>query len=366
MRVLTSLILAAGLTGAAAAQDNYSHEVLYGALDTPWALAVLPDGDILITEKTGALRWMDDGEMRSEPVSGVPASLYSGQGGLMDIALHPEFESNGWVYLTWSEGTPRDNALKLGRGRFENGALVGFEEIFADQPRRRTDVHYGARLVFLEDNSILLGSGDGFDFREQAQVPENHLGTYIRLADDGTPFPAEVENGAPGVYSYGHRNPQAVVRDPETGIIYSHEHGPRGGDEINILVPGANYGWPIASFGLDYTGAIVTPFETYPGMTDPLHHWTPSIAPAGMAFYDGAMFPEWQGDLIVSALIAGDAGTPGGHLRIVDLQDGAVVGETIILGELEARLRDVRVAPDGSLLVLEDAPDGRLIRVYRD
>jgi glucose/arabinose dehydrogenase len=156
------------------------------------------------------------------------------------------------------------------------------------------------------------------------------------------------------------------VRDPLTGTVYAHEHGPRGGDEINILTAGANYGWPITSYGIDYTGAIVTPFETYPGVTDPIHYWTPSIAPAGMAIYRGEMFPEWEGDLIVSALIAGDADTAGGHLRIVDLDGSAVAGETIILGELEARLRDVRVAPDGSLLVLEDAPDGRLIRVYRD
>lgn len=366
VRFLTSLILAAGLNGAVWAQDEYSTEIVTAGLDHPWAVAVLPDRDMLITEKSGALRWYTTGALADTPVSGVPASLYSGQGGLLDVVLHPDFETNNLVYLTWSEGTPRDNTLKLGRGRFEAGALVDFEEIFAAEPRRPTDVHYGARLVFLEDNSILLGIGDGFDLREEAQRPETHFGTYVHLADDGTPMPSAVEGGGPGVFTYGHRNPQAVVRDPQTGTVYSHEHGPRGGDEINILRAGANYGWPITSYGIDYTGAIVTPFETYPGVTDPVHYWTPSIAPAGMAIYRGEMFPEWDGDLIISALIAGDAGTAGGHLRIVDLDGSEVVGEAIILGELEARLRDVRVAPDGSLLVLEDAPDGRLIRVYRD
>lgn len=366
VRFLTSLILAAGLNGAVWAQDEYSTEVVTAGLDHPWAFAVLPDGDMLITEKSGALRWFTAGALADTPVSGVPVSLYSGQGGLLDVVLHPDFAANGLVYLTWSEGTPRDNTLKLGRGRFEAGALVDFEEIFAAAPHRPTDVHYGARLVFLEDNSILLGIGDGFDLREEAQRPESHYGTYVHLADDGTPMPSAVEGGGPGVFTYGHRNPQAVVRDPLTGTVYAHEHGPRGGDEINILTAGANYGWPITSYGIDYTGAIVTPFETYPGVTDPIHYWTPSIAPAGMAIYRGEMFPEWEGDLIVSALIAGDADTAGGHLRIVDLDGSAVAGETIILGELEARLRDVRVAPDGSLLVLEDAPDGRLIRVYRD
>lgn len=366
MRFLTSVILAAGLTGAVWAQDEYSTEVLAEGLDHPWAVAVLPGGDMLITEKPGALRWYRNGALSNAPVAGVPAALYSGQGGLLDVVLHPDFATNALIYLTWSEGTPRDNTLKLGRGRFEDGALVDFEEIFAAEPRRPTDVHYGARLVFLDDNSILLGIGDGFDLREQAQRPESHYGTFVHLAADGTPMPSAVEGGGPGVFSFGHRNPQAVVRDPQTGAIYSHEHGPRGGDEINILSAGANYGWPITSYGIDYTGAIVTPFETYPGVTDPIHYWTPSIAPAGMAIYRGEMFAEWDGDLIVSALIAGDAGTAGGHLRVVDLEDGAVAGETIILGELETRLRDVRVAPDGSLLVLEDAPDGRLIRVYRD
>jgi glucose/arabinose dehydrogenase len=389
VRFLTSLILAAGLNGAVWAQDEYSTEVVTAGLDHPWAVAVLPDGDMLITEKFGTLRLVSDGQLLEQPVLGGPSPiysavpdgaivslgygdvgegyvLYSGQGGLLDVVLHPDFASNNLVYLTWSEGTPRDNTLKLGRGRFEAGALVDFEEIFAAEPRRPTDVHYGARLVFLEDNSLLLGIGDGFDLREEAQRPESHYGTYVHLADDGTPMPSAVEGGGPGVFTYGHRNPQAVVRDPLTGTVYAHEHGPRGGDEINILTAGANYGWPITSYGIDYTGAIVTPFETYPGVTDPIHYWTPSIAPAGMAIYRGEMFPEWDGDLIVSALIAGDADTAGGHLRIVDLDGSAVAGERIILGELEARLRDVRVAPDGSLLVLEDAPDGRLIRVFKD
>lgn len=320
---------------------------------------------MLVTEKPGRLRLVDVGGLVAEPVAGTPEVLYSGQGGLLEVALHPDFATNRLVYLTWTSGRPRSNTLHLGRGRLEDGALTGFETLFSAEPGRATDVHYGGRLAFLEDGTLLMGIGDGFDYREEAQNPATHFGSFVHLADDGTPLGEAFAGSAPGVFTIGHRNPQAVVRDPATGRIYAHEHGPRGGDEINVLVEGNNYGWPIASYGVDYTGALVTPFRTYAGMTDPLHHWTPSIAPAGMAVYRGAMFPEWEGDLLVAALIPGDADVPSGHLRRVDLEGGAVVGEEILLGELGARLRDVRVGPDGSVWVLTDEADGRLVRISR-
>ena len=168
------------------------------------------------------------------------------------------------------------------------------------------------------------------------------------------------------MFSIGHRNPQAVVYDAASETIYAHEHGPQGGDEINVLEPGANYGWPIASYGIDYTGALVAPFERYDGMVEPILAWVPSIAPSGMAIYHGDMFPEWEGDLLVSALIAGDADTPSGHVRRVDLEGGAVVGQDVWFGELGARIRDVRVGPDGAIWLLTDAADGQLVRVSRD
>lgn len=358
-----ALIAALALSTQIIGSEEVNTEILASGLDYPWAVAELPDGDFLITEKSGALRWIEDGVLRDAPVASVPAVTYSGQGGLLDIVLHPDYAENGWIYLTWSAGTQRDNTLKLGRGRFENGALVSFEEIFSAQPHRPTDVHYGGRLAFLDDGSLLLGIGDGFDLREQAQVPGNHYGTFVRLADDGTPYAPEVEGGAPGVYSFGHRNPQAIVFDAASGTIYAHEHGPRGGDEINILEAGGNYGWPIVSRGIDYTGALVTPFQAYAGMIDPLHDWTPSIAPSAMVFYDAGLFDAWRGDLLVTALISGESDSVSGHLRRIDLEGGQVAGEYVLLGERGSRLRDVFVASDGSVLVLTDSEAGQLLRL---
>lgn len=363
--IFTSVLLAVALQATNPAVPDFQTEVLAEGLDYPWAVAELPDGDILITEKTGQLRWYRDGSLQVEPVGGVPDVLYGGQGGLLDIVAHPGFEENRLVYLTWSEGQPRQNVLALGRARFEDGRLLDLETLFTSTPRT-TDVHYGARLAFLNDGSLLLGLGDGFDLREQAQLAGNHYGSFVHLDEDGQALTSPFENAAPGVYTIGHRNPQAVVVDPVSGAVYAHEHGPQGGDEINLLVEGSNYGWPITSYGIDYTGALVTPFETYPGMTEPLAHWTPSIAPAGMAFYSGDMFPEWQGDLFVAALIPGEAPIASGHIRWVDLEDGQVVDQTVLLSEYEARFRDVRMASDGSLLAITDSDNGQLIRVYRD
>jgi glucose/arabinose dehydrogenase len=363
--VLASLACVLMCADGAQGQDDYQSELIVDGLEYPWSLAELPDGALLVTEKPGRLRLIEDGVLRAAAISGVPDVMHDGQGGLMDVVLHPDFASNQLVYLSWSAGAPRNNALKLGRGRLVGRDLVDFAEIFVATPRRQTNVHLGGRLVFLPDGSLLLGIGDGFDFREEAQRPTSHYGSFVHLNDDGTPIAGPFPGSAPGVFTIGHRNPQAVVIDPVTDEIYAHEHGPRGGDEINRLVEGENYGWPITTHGLDYTGALVTPFSEYPGMTDPLHVWVPSIAPAGMALYRGEMFPEWQGDLLVAALIAGDADLPTGHLRRVDLEAGVVVGESILLGEAEARLRDVRVASDGSVYVLTDAERGRLIRLFR-
>tara|TARA_R110000744_G_scaffold1843_6_gene6908 strand:+ start:62019 stop:63116 length:1098 start_codon:yes stop_codon:yes gene_type:complete len=345
---------------------QHSHETLVEGLEYPWSLAFLPDGRMLVTEKPGRLRVVDETGLRAEPVSGVPDVLYSGQGGLLDVVLHPDFATNQIIYLTWSEGEARDNTLKLGRGRLDGMVLTGFEEIFAAEPRRNTDVHYGARLAFLPDNTLLLGIGDGFDHREEAQRPQTHYGSYVHLNADGSVIEGTFADAAPGVYTIGHRNPQAIAIDPATGIVYSNEHGPRGGDEINILVEGQNYGWPIATYGTDYSGALVSPYTSYPGMEEPLLYWVPSIAPSSMAVYHGAMFPEWDGDLLVTALIRGDAEVASGHLRRIDLENGEVVGQDVLLGDVEARMRFVTVAPDGSVYLLTDEPEGRLIRLYRD
>lgn len=368
---LTALVFA----GPAIAQDRLPNTefdgetaVIASGLEHPWSLAFLPNGDLLVTERAGRLRLITGDGLQAEPVSGTPEAYVAGQGGLLDVVLHPEFEDNGWVYLTYATGYRRANALAIARGRYADGALSEVETIFEANINKATDAHYAGRMTFLPGGTFIVTIGEGFDYREEAQDPSNHLGTTVRLNDDGS-IPDDnpvIENGAPGVYSYGHRNAQAILYDAETDRIISHEHGPRGGDEINIIEPGVNYGWPIATFGIDYSGAIISPYDTYPGMRDPVLVWTPSIAPAGMTLYRGEMFPEWSGRLLVATLQPGDADTPSGHIRIVSLdENGLPGGQTVILGALEARMRDVRTAPDGSVYVLTDAYDGAVLRLSR-
>jgi glucose/arabinose dehydrogenase len=369
MKPLASIIAFsfAVCSASAWAQDiEVGHEVLVADLAYPWSLAFLSAEEALVTQKNGRLSRLDLTDGGLTPISGTPDVLHSGQGGLMDVVLHPEYGTTGFVYLTWSAGRVHDNTLMLGRGQLVDNTLIDFETLFIADPRRQTDVHYGARLAFLPDGSILLGIGEGFDYREQAQRPQSHLGSIVHLNDDGQPFESGFVDAAPGVYSIGHRNPQAIVHDVVTGLVYSNEHGPRGGDEINIIEEGRNYGWPITSHGIDYSGALVTPFTQYEDMTDPILSWTPSIAPSGMAIYHGETFSEWDGDLLVSALIAGDADVASGHIRRVEMENGVVIGQEILLGELGARMRDVRVAPDGQIYVLTDAEQGQVLRLVRD
>ncbi|WP_323760376.1 PQQ-dependent sugar dehydrogenase [Maricaulis sp.] len=369
MRAITVLVLAGLLLSAPASAQAVETRVT--GLEYPWSLAFLPDGRMLVTEKPGRLRIIDETGLIGMPVSGVPDVLYSGQGGLLDVAVSPDFQTDRLIYLSWSAGSTADNTLYLGRGRLQGDRLVDFSVLFEAMPHRQTDVHYGGRIALIPAEpgvpaSLHLGVGDGFDYREEAQNPDSHFGSFVHLLPDGQPARSVMAEAAPGVTTIGHRNPQAVVHDHQTGTLYAHEHGPRGGDEINVLVAGQNYGWPITSHGIDYTGALVTPFQTYDGMTEPLHVWVPSIAPSGMALYRGGMFPEWEGDLLVAALIPGDADVPSGHVRRVDLEDGRVVGEEILFGEIGARIRDVRVGPDGAVWLLTDEAEGRLIRISRD
>ena len=338
-------------------------EVVAEGLEHPWSLAFLPDGRELVTERPGRLRIIDGGRL-SPPVEGVPPVLAEGQGGLFDVVPHPDFAENGWLYLSYAHGTPERNATRLARARLENDALVDLEVLFTAAPWKGTPVHFGGRVAFLPDGTLLLTLGDGFDRREDAQRLDNHFGKIVRLHDDGTvpgdnPFVATPE-ALPEIWSYGHRNPQglAVVPPglPGEGTVHAHEHGPAGGDEINRIEPGGNYGWPIATRGRDYSGAAISPFADYPGTRPPLVDWTPSIAPAGLAIASGAMFPALEGELLVAALKSRE-------LRRVRLDEsGRALGEAVLL-EGHGRLRDVRTAPDGSLRVLVDAEGGRVLRL---
>lgn len=374
--VAVSLAVAGVVSASGAVADDASPfdvETVASGLDHPWSVAFLPDGGLLVTELTGQLRVIRDGAV-SGPVAGVPEVLFGGQGGLSDVVLHPDFATNKLVYLTWSAATDKGNTLFVGRGTFTGDALAGFETIFEADAHRRTRVHYGARMAFLPDGTFIVTSGDGFDYRERAQKLDDHFGTTIRLNADGSvpadnPFAGD-EAALDSIYTYGHRNPQAVVFDPATGVLYSNEHGPQGGDEINVLEPGANFGWPLATFGVDYSGAYITPHTDHEGTVQPLHQWTPSIAPSAMAVYRGDAFADWNGDLLVTALAAGNVTELADrNLRRVDLEDGAVVADiplrVDVPGDADgtARLRDVRVAPDGSIYILTDGEDGAVLRL---
>lgn len=355
------------------AASPFKIEVVAAGLDHPWSLAFLPDGGYLVTELTGQLRVIRNGEI-SAPVAGVPEVVYGGQGGLFDVVLHPDYAQNQLIYLTWSAATDKGNTLRVGRGRFTGSALEDFEVIFEANAYRTTKVHYGGRLVFLPDGTFVVTSGDGFDYREEAQNLANHFGTTIRLNADGSvpadnPFAGD-DGALDEIYTYGHRNPQGLAFDPDSATLYLNEHGPRGGDEINVLEPGANYGWPLATYGMDYSGAYVSPYTEYEGTVPPIHHWTPSIAPSGMAVYRGTAFADWAGDLLVTALAPGNVPELADrNLRRIDMENGAVAADIALrvivpgAGDDTPRLRDVRVAPDGSLFILTDGEGGAVLRL---
>jgi glucose/arabinose dehydrogenase len=352
-------------TSLVAAETDYRLITLAENLNFPWSLAVLPDGRILVAELGGTLRIVDD-ETVSPPLSGVPDVYRKSQGGLFDVLLHPDFASNQTVYLSYAQGPPGANATRISRAVLnapENGeaGISEVETLFTVAPTKDTPVHYGGRLAFLPDGTLIMSTGDGFDYREAAQDLTSLLGKIIRINDDGSipadnPFTAD-PNIPGAIYSYGHRNPQGLISDPVTGRIYLHEHGPRGGDEVNLIEPGANYGWPMVTHGLDYSGAYVSPYTSLPGLVDPLHVWVPSIAPSGFAIYRGDRFPEWDGDLFVGALVDQD-------VRRLTMDGDRIVDEHKMFTDLGARVRDIRVH-DGELYIITDGPGGRILKVER-
>ncbi|MBC7520628.1 MAG: PQQ-dependent sugar dehydrogenase [Sandarakinorhabdus sp.] len=360
-RALAGLLMAC-LGTATAAAPAPRIETIASGLDHPWSVAFLPDGRVLVTERAGRLRVIAKGQVPGS-ISGVPKVYEASQGGLFDVVLHPRFASNGLVYLSYAAGTPAANFTRITRARLVGNALVDQKVIFEVSPPKNTPVHYGGRMAFLDDGTLVMTVGDGFDFREQAQRLGSGLGKIIRINDDGSipannPF-AHKKGAQPSIWSYGHRNEQGLAFDAASGRLYEHEHGPRGGDEVNIITRGGNYGWPIATKGVDYSGASITPFKTYKGMIDGIVIWVPSIAPSGLAVVRGPMFPEWDGDLIVGALAAQE-------VRRVDLDAaGKVVGQQRIFPEIADRVRDVRVAPDGAIWVTTDDDAGKVLRISR-
>lgn len=331
---------------------DYRLETWAEGLDHPWSMAFLPEGGALVTELNGNLLRLDADGNHGDPLINVPPVYFAGQGGLFDVVLHPDFALNRLVYLSFAEGDRGDNGTAVARGRLVDGALADVEVIFRNFTRKDTAVHYGGRMAFLPDGSLLLTTGEGFDYREAAQDIRSGLGKVLRMNDDGTAAAGNPYPQSPYVLTYGHRNPQGLSV-AQSGVIWLHEHGPRGGDELNLISPGVNYGWPAITHGVDYSGAQISPYTEWEGMAQPVWQWTPSIAPSGLAIYSGDLFPAWKGDLFVGALVDRE-------VRRLDLVAGEVVGEEILFSELAARVRDIRNGPDGALYIL--LPD-RIVRV---
>jgi glucose/arabinose dehydrogenase len=327
----------------------------------PWSLAFLPTGDLLISERTGGLRRFADGRLEPEPIAGVPRAYAAGDGGYLGLAVHPDFSRTRWLYLCMSTGSDAANATTVIRGRLKSRSLSEVEVIFGARPFKAKSSHFGCRLLFARDRTLLITLGDGYDYRDAAQALDSDLGKIVRVSDDGSipadnPFVQRAGVRAE-IYTLGHRNVQGIALRPGSGEIWSHEHGPRGGDEVNVLAPGANYGWPRTTYGVDYSGEIISELTEAPGITAPRLHWTPSIAPSGMTFYDGAAFPAWRGHVFVGALAARE-------LRRLDLDStGGIVAEYELLAERDERIRDVTVGPDGYVYVLTDSADGALLRL---
>ncbi|HMA99101.1 MAG TPA: PQQ-dependent sugar dehydrogenase [Wenzhouxiangella sp.] len=335
-------------------------ETITTGLKHPWAMVFLDEQQILISERAGSLRLLHKGTSQSTEVIGTPDSYVHSQGGFQDLVLHPRFAENGWIYLSFAHGSAGANSTRVVRGRINEGRWVDEQEIFTATPDKNTPVHYGSRMAFLSDETLLISVGDGFDFREHAQQLDSHLGKIVRVTDRGD-IPADnpylgQPDALPEIFTIGHRNAQGIVVDLATNRIWVHEHGPRGGDELNLLKAGSNYGWPVATHGIDYSGARISPYTSRPGMVDPLLVWTPSIAPAGMTRYHGERFPEWQGDLLITSLAERS-------LRRVLLDGDRVVGQEVIALDLDRRLRDVEIGPEGAIYLLTDEPDGALLRV---
>lgn len=354
---ILALLVLSGVTTSAHSAQSYQLETVAEGLHHPWSMTQLPSGEFLVTERRGRLlRINADGETRV--IRGVPQTYVAGQGGFFDIVLHPAFPENGLVYLSYADGSATANSTAIFRARLRGGALVDGRQILRVSPRKDTPQHYGGRLAFLPDSTLLLTTGEGFDYRESAQSLSSEMGKVLRIHDDGrvpedNPFH---DAGSERIWSYGHRNPQGLVVDADTATVYLHEHGPRGGDELNTILPANNYGWPAITHGVDYSGAYVSPFTEAPGMQQPDWLWTPSIAPSGMALYRGKRFPQWQGDLFIGALVDRE-------VRRLVMRNGKVIAEHALFDEVNARVRDVRFAPDGHLYLLTDSDDGRLIRV---
>ena len=323
----------------------------------PWGLAFLPDGRMLVTERPGRLRLVSNEGKISEPVAGVPDVDPRGQGGLLDVAVDPDFSSNGLVYVSYAEAGDGGASTAVARGRLTDSALENVEVIFRQEPKVGGSNHFGSRLVFAPDGTLFVTLGERFKF-EPAQDNANHLGTVVRINPDGSvppdnPF-VDTPGALPEIWSFGHRNVQGAAIDPASGALWTIEFGPRDGDELNKPEAGRNYGWPLVSWGMHYSGEDIPDPPTRPDLADAAYHWVPAISPSGMSFYDGALFPAWRGDLLIGGLSSQ-------ALVRLDMENGRVTREERI--DIGDRVRNVRQGPDGAVYLLIDSSDGEILRL---
>ena len=362
-----AVALVAAFSASALAQTHTSQEhrfrvvSLVQGLQQPWSLAFLPDGRMLVTEKAGRLRVVSaQGRLEPQPVEGLPQVTVHGQGGLHDVAVHPQFQKNQLVYLAYAARGEDGVGTELARGRLAGNRLEDVQVLFRQAPKGRSGNHFGGRIVFDRAGYLYLTLGDRGE-RDRAQKPDDHAGSVIRLHDDGrvpqdNPFAGKAP-WKPEKFTLGNRNMQGAALHPQSGALWTHEHGPQGGDEINVIRAGANYGWPVITYGVNYgIGTKIGEGTAKQGMQQPIHYWVPSIAPSGMAFYTGDRFPRWKGNLFVGAL------RDQMLVRLV-LEGEKVVREERLLKNALGRIRDVRAGPDGLIYLLTDSGDGILARL---
>lgn len=349
--IVSLLCIAATQTVAAETQD-YQITTIAEGLDQPFGMAIMPSGDLFITERaSGQLRLIENGRLLPEPVTGVPKVYVGLYGGLLDVVLHPQFSSNQWVYMTLTQGTDKANSLRVVRGQYSKGEISNVVEIYKATPDKKNSINFSGKMAFLPDQTLLISIGDGHIYREEAQNLNSSLGKIIRFTDEGrippdNPFVGQ-ENKLPEIWSYGFRNVLGLMYSKLNNVVFAHENAHKGGDELNRIESGKNYGWPIATYTTDYSGGYVSPLTHHAGVEQPLTYWTPSLAPSGMTQCVGCQWKEWEGDLLVSML-------GGKQIRRIRLSGDTVTEQEALFTELNERIRDVQFSQDGALYILTD------------
>jgi glucose/arabinose dehydrogenase len=354
-------VIALGQPSSAGISADYRYRVttVTADLDHPWSVAFLTEGGFLVTERSGTLLKISaDGKTRT-PITGVPPVAAGDQAGLLDVVLAPDFRTSRTIFLSYTASGAGGIGTEVARARLKGNGLTEVRTIFRALPKTGMHKHCGSRILFAPDGTLIVTLGEKTEMKE-AQNRTNHLGKIVRINKDGSvpadnPFRKSF-GYKPEIYTWGHRNVQGIILHPVTRQIWIHEHGPLGGDELNILKAGANYGWPVVTYGIDYSGAIISKKTTAPGIEPPILVWIPCIAPSGMTYYNGDRFPKWKGNLFIGSLVQT-------HLRRLVLEGNRVVRQEALLRELRERIRDVRAGPDGYLYVLTDNDNGRLLRI---